>query len=119
MAPLVSEQGCPCPTNFVKMNRIFTREKYGKIRMEYPGSNLETQVTLATAQRALNCVYKIHELICDCIPAEQIGGLDRRDYCDKLAVNTVTRNSYPKAPAPLKAVRESRRAGAFPTLGGI
>jgi hypothetical protein len=60
---------------FVKMDRIVTREEYDKIRLEYPASKLATQVTLANAQRAFDCVSKIHKLICDCIPVEQIGAL--------------------------------------------
>ena len=60
---------------FIKEDRKITREEYDKLRFEYPKSKLEEQITLANAQRAFDCVNGIHEMLCDQIPAEELGGL--------------------------------------------
>lgn len=59
----------------VKEDRHITREDYDRLRFASPKSKLEDLVTLSNAQRSLECVSKIHRMLCDKIPSDQLGGL--------------------------------------------
>jgi hypothetical protein len=60
---------------FIREDKIITREEYDKLRSQYPEAKLETEISLQNAQRAFNCVHDIHIMLCERIPPEQIGGL--------------------------------------------
>ena len=60
---------------FIKEEKIITREEYDKLGGQCPESKLEKQVSLENAQRAFPCIRDIHIMLCERIPPEQIGGL--------------------------------------------
>ena len=60
---------------FIKEERVLTRAEYDALRMEYPASKLEKQVSLENAEKAFACVHDIHIMLCERIPANKIAGL--------------------------------------------
>lgn len=63
---------------FVREEKVFSRDDYDNRSPEFPKSKVEREITLGNAGRALETAEQIKDLLCTKVPPEKALGL----YCD-------------------------------------